>query len=290
MQLLLLMYQREQNLPTWQMFEGSVSVLNEEAGGTSFSLLARVVLGDCLKAEFPHMNQMYKMTRQYSKVTDEIVGEQGRSRRHHGYTLLNDKNQEILTVGVFMLEKIRAITLNSFTEYTGQPKPKNPAYDVNANLTQPYTKEHRFWIPDIIPLCLRTMAKYREACTGTWAEASGLHEFWPTFHNPLRVAAVQGNHQLVMEERERRNRIASGAADGEEFKDEDTEDDDDSEYEDAVVRVPGGAIQKKGSQPPKSSTPAVQPPAKKPGKVAAPRAPVKEKKAPPKKKGRSSKM
>jgi hypothetical protein len=57
------------------------------------------------------------------------------------------------------------------------------------------------------------MSKYRQACTGTWAEESELHQYWPSFHNLLRVAAIQGDHQAVMVERERMNRIASGGAD-----------------------------------------------------------------------------
>jgi hypothetical protein len=247
MQLLLLMYQKSRNLPTWKMFLGSVSVYNEEAGETSFSILSRVVLGDCLKSDFEHMDKQYKLTRQYALVTEEIKTEQSRTNRKHGFVTLTAKGVEIVTVAAFMLEKIRAITLNSFTCYTGAPKAKNPAYDMNANLTKAYTDENRFWIPDIVPLCLRTMVKYRQACTGTWAFDSGLHRIWPKFHNPLRVAVITGDHAAVMAGRDRLARIASGSADHEDVEQESTEEDDDSEYEEPVVRVPGKAIQDKRS-------------------------------------------
>ena len=236
MQLLLLLYQKRVNLPTWQMAVGSISVFNEEAGETSFSRLAQVVLGDTLKADFEHMDKMYKLTREYATTSDVYREEQGRTKRKNGYYLLTDKNTEKATVAMFMLEKIRAITLNNFTEYQGEAKKNNPAYVPNANLTQPYVKQHRFWVANVLPQALNTMAQYRKACTGTWAKEAGLHLLWPSFDNELRVLAVQGNQEALMEARERRDR---GNDDDVDYKHEATEEDEDSSEEDEAPVLRG---------------------------------------------------
>ena len=62
MQLLNLMYQREHNLPSWQMFSRSTAVFNEEVGEHSFSILSRLVLGDTTKCSFAHMDTMYALS------------------------------------------------------------------------------------------------------------------------------------------------------------------------------------------------------------------------------------
>ena len=61
MHLLILLYQRKHNLPTWQMYTMSASVFNEEVGEMSLSVLGRVTLGDTLKSDFEYMNKMYAL-------------------------------------------------------------------------------------------------------------------------------------------------------------------------------------------------------------------------------------
>ena len=96
MQLLLLMYQKKNESPQWKMLVGSVSVYNEEAGESSFSVLSRVCLGDTLKSDFKHMDKMYQLTRQYSVLSDSIQDEKGRSKRENGFLLLTDRLTEVL--------------------------------------------------------------------------------------------------------------------------------------------------------------------------------------------------
>ena len=127
MQLLILMYQKEKNLPTWQMFMGSPSVFNEEAGEMSFSVLARCCLGDTTRMMFEHMSNMYKLTG-LSETTDVLRTELGRVRQSNGYYSLDNKGVAVQTVITFMQESIRALKFNVFRHFTGSLKNDNPAY------------------------------------------------------------------------------------------------------------------------------------------------------------------
>jgi hypothetical protein len=71
---------------------------------------------------------------------------------------------------------------------------------------------------------------------------SNLHRLWPSFHNRMRVAAIQGDHAVIMAEREKRLRITNGIPVDEDVKEANTEEDDDSDFDEPVVRVPGKAI------------------------------------------------
>ena len=199
MQLLILMYQKKEDLPQWRMLVGSVSVYNEEAGELSFSVLSRVVLGDNLKAKFEHMDKMYKLTRTYAASSDLLREEMQRTKRKNGYYMLTHKHVEVRTVTTFMLEKIRALTLNVFTEYTGPTRGKdsknNPAYLPNANLHQKYTSLQRLWLKDIIGSANNTMRAYQKACSGTWAKDVAIHTVFPGFDNPMRVAALADSYE-----------------------------------------------------------------------------------------------
>jgi hypothetical protein len=199
MQLILLMHQEKNKLPQWDMLKKSIAVFNEEAGELSFSVLSRVVLGDNMKANFQHMDKMYRLTRAYASTSDEIRNGQGRTRRKNGHYLLTDKDTEVLTVAAFMLETIRAITNNTFTQYTGKAAKKNPAFVANANLTEPFTSTEKFWQQDVVTTGMLTMKKYIGACSSTWALDKQLHRDWPSFNNPMRVAVLQENYHALME-------------------------------------------------------------------------------------------
>ena len=104
MQLLLLMHQRQYDLPTWRMFVTSPAVFNEEIGEMSFAQLSRCVLGDTTKAKFQHMHTQYKLTNLYAATTDTLRAEQGRTPRKSGYYSLHKKKKEVRMVTAFMQE------------------------------------------------------------------------------------------------------------------------------------------------------------------------------------------
>ena len=69
---MLLMHQRQFDLPTWRMFVTSPAVFNEEIGEMSFAQLSRCVLGDTNKAKFQHVHTQYKLTNLYAATTDTL--------------------------------------------------------------------------------------------------------------------------------------------------------------------------------------------------------------------------
>jgi hypothetical protein len=76
MQLLNMLYQRHQNLPSWQMFMMSTAVFNEEVGEHSFSILSRIVLGDTIKCSFTHMNRLYALVNAYRANIEDMTSDQ----------------------------------------------------------------------------------------------------------------------------------------------------------------------------------------------------------------------
>ena len=199
MQLLILMYQKEKNLPSWQMFMGSPSVFNEEAGEMSFSVLARCCLGDTTKMMFEHMSNMYKLTSLYAETTDVLRTELGRVRKENGYYSLDNKGVEVQTVITFMQESIRALKFNVFRHFTGPLKNDNPAYNPGSGQSELYKSDKVMWIKDVKDIATSWMYKYEAAYSGTWAKDNGLHKILPLYDNDRRVAALSGTHASAHE-------------------------------------------------------------------------------------------
>jgi hypothetical protein len=70
--LLVLVYECDLKLPSWQMFRHNFQVYNEEAGEMSFGLLARCVLGDTLQSKFDHLNDMYTLIHTYRSIDADV--------------------------------------------------------------------------------------------------------------------------------------------------------------------------------------------------------------------------
>ena len=190
MQLLLLMHQRQYDLPIWRMFVTSPAVFNEEIGEMSFAQLSRCVLGDTTKAKFQHMHTQYKLTTLYAATTDTLRTEQGRTPRKSGYYMLHKKKKEVLMVTTFMQETITALRFRCFQVYTGPTNKDNPNYLYTLTPKfDKYTDTTVMWIKDIKPLAEKWMEDYQTKCTGTWAKDAGIHLVLPAFDNAVRVAA-----------------------------------------------------------------------------------------------------
>jgi hypothetical protein len=88
MQLLNMLHQKHHNLPSWQMFEKSTAVYNEEVGEASFSILSRLVLGDTTKCSFSHMDIMYGLIHTYRANNSDMSSDQYRkTRTSKGFSL-----------------------------------------------------------------------------------------------------------------------------------------------------------------------------------------------------------
>jgi hypothetical protein len=240
LQLLLLMHQRQFDLPTWRMFVTSPAVFNEEIGEMSFAQLSRCVLGDTVKAKFQHMHTQYKLTNLYSATTDTLRTEQGRTARKSGYYSLRKKKKEVRMVVAFMQETINAIRFKVFQVYTGEANKDNPNYLYSLTPKfEKYTDTSVMWIKDIKPLAGKWMEDYQKKCTGTWAKQAGIHLVLPAFDNEARVAAKSvppsRAHQAALAvraiaEKKSQSVSSSESEDSDEGADPDLEDD----YSDAA--------------------------------------------------------
>ena len=189
MQILILMYQKEKNLPSWQMFMGSSAVFNEEALEMSFSVLSRC-LGDTTKMMFEHMSSMYKLTGLYAETTDVLRTELGRVRKQNGYYSLDNKVVEVQTVVTFMQESIRALKFNVFRHFTGPLKNDNPAYIPGSGQSEVYKSDKVMWIKDVKDIATSWMYKYEASYSGTWAKDSGLHKILPLYDNAALLLSL----------------------------------------------------------------------------------------------------
>ncbi len=68
MEACLLVYQKKNDLPMWQMFQSGLSSFNEEAGEMSFAMLARSVRVDTCQEYLAHLKKMYAMIHSYAGV------------------------------------------------------------------------------------------------------------------------------------------------------------------------------------------------------------------------------
>ena len=108
---------------TWRLLEGNVNLFNEEYGEMFFSILSRAVLGDHIKANFDHMDKIYKLLPVYRDVKDEIQSETNPSSNsiNWHYTIPAD-SREVSATSFFFERTIRQIMSNSYKSYRSKTK------------------------------------------------------------------------------------------------------------------------------------------------------------------------
>ena len=71
-QILIVIYQKTNNLPSWKMLKSSLSVFNEESGELMFSILARCSLGESGRNSFEYMEKIYTLLHTYRAVDEDM--------------------------------------------------------------------------------------------------------------------------------------------------------------------------------------------------------------------------
>ena len=85
-QLLILEYWRQSDYYAVQLMMANTSIVNEELGEATFSLLARAVLGDSCRSDFQHMRKLFKLIPIYREIKDDLSDQQGKKNSinwHH---------------------------------------------------------------------------------------------------------------------------------------------------------------------------------------------------------------
>ena len=205
MQLLNLMYQRENNLPSWQMFSKSTAVFNEEVGEHSFSILSRLVLGDTTKCSFAHMDMMYALIHTYRANNEDIMNDELRKARPHKRYSLHKKHATLDAIRAFMLHVIRQVKADTYKVYPGKPDKHNPAFKsaaVASALMIGRVATKSMWdLANVIPLNTQINKMRKEARAtymGDWAGKYCIEQ-WPEMKSFVADAPVAVGAPLAIE-------------------------------------------------------------------------------------------
>jgi hypothetical protein len=231
MHLLILLYQRKHNLPTWQMYTMSASVFNEEVGEISLSVLGRVTLGDTLKSDFEYMSKMYSLQHQYRAVADDVRKDEGRKRRnpHNDYKL--DKRVLAQTkVTAFMLDAIVKIEAGTYQVYTGKREKTNPAYFKDAVADTETRKEPNNTIPlwaghssnekKLVVILEKNKKKAMKKYCGDWGKRK-IADIWPEMDNvPVLATGKAATKAAAADVAMQSANMGRGRSDSEESEDE----------------------------------------------------------------------
>lgn len=212
MQLLNLLYQREHNLPSWQMYSRSTAVYNEEVGEHSFSILSRLVLGDTTKCSFAHMDMMYALIHTYRANNEDIMNDQYRKARPHKRYSIDKKHATLDAIRAFMLHVIRQVKADSFKVYSGKADKHNPMFksakEASAALMIRSETTKSMWdLANEIPLNnqINNMRKQARATyMGDWGGKYCIEQ-WPEMKSFVADAPVASGAPLAIERLEDEN-------------------------------------------------------------------------------------
>ena len=151
MQLLIVLYQKKKNLPSWRMLSAELSMFNEEAGEITFSQLARSCVGDTQKRKFAHMNRLYKLLHIYGDVEEDQLHDLGGDTQHFSSRRkVNPAGEEVQAVSAFIKGKLRELKAQQYLQYDGQPKSYLNRRHAMQNL-KPIGVRTAFWMDDMVP-------------------------------------------------------------------------------------------------------------------------------------------
>lgn len=151
MQLLVLIHQKKNNTPAYQMLANNLAVFNEEAGEMCFSVLARCVLGDSMKSKFEHLNSMYTLLHTYMAIADDIVDDQDMAGPSRNWRKrIDPEGEEVTAVKAWFKMTLRRIKHNNFRQYDGTPNSYQSAAAAAKHMTQRTSAGHMFHMPTIL--------------------------------------------------------------------------------------------------------------------------------------------
>lgn len=137
-QLLILEYWRKSGYYACDMMAANTSIINEELGEATFSLLGRAVLGDTCRSDFQYMRGVYKLISTYRDVKDDVSVQQGKKDTINWHHRINDDDEAVLSTKVFFNRLIRGVKDNSYRSYNGYPDSFASQLKAQSNLTEEY--------------------------------------------------------------------------------------------------------------------------------------------------------
>jgi hypothetical protein len=99
--------------------KNNMGIFNEELGEITFSILAQKVLGDNVKDDFAHMNNIFSLLPLYRDVKDDVMADQNILHSLSGRHKIDPNGEEIHATVAFFRRTIRQITSNTHRSYDG---------------------------------------------------------------------------------------------------------------------------------------------------------------------------
>ena len=195
----LLQYHKRNNTTFHQMISSNFSILDEEPGEISFSILSRFVLGDHQKCKFNHVSKAYTMLNAYRHAVEQLVGEDIQMRRKSKYEIKPDSD-EVQLVQSCLRTKLLQARRNVMTEYDGSLVGWKNLIQANQHQVQTRTAVLKFK-SDIIPECDKQWTYVTRHMLGIYF--LGHHaDIWPEVNNDPQVGVSEEMvdiplHQLI---------------------------------------------------------------------------------------------
>ena len=120
-QLLILEYWRQSGYYAVQLMVANTSIVNEELGEATFSLLARAVLGDSCRSDFQHMRKLFKLIPIYREIKDDLSDQQGKKNSINWHHRIHADDEAVNSTIVFFNRLIRGVKANWYKSYNGLP-------------------------------------------------------------------------------------------------------------------------------------------------------------------------
>ena len=111
-QLLILEYWRRTEYYAVHLMAINTSIVNEELGEATFSLLGRAVLGDSCRSDFQHMRRIFKLIPIYREIKDDLHDQQGKKNTINWHHRIGTDDEAVNSTQVFFNRLIRGVKAN----------------------------------------------------------------------------------------------------------------------------------------------------------------------------------
>ena len=171
-----------QSLPAFDVLSNCFSLLNEEVGEMSFSVLARLVYSKAHEVKLDVVNRLFVLVHEYAALDNDILADVDSRGMRNGYTKINFESETSKAVTAFFQTMMRQIKFNQFKIYTGEPKFGNPVFlptrKENIVIWKQRPVKEKAWIDDIIPVLEYTFKKLK---TSMSKPVKHVFTDWPEF-------------------------------------------------------------------------------------------------------------
>lgn len=192
-----------EDLPAFDVMNNCFSLLNEEVGEMSFSVLARLVYSKSHEVNLDLVNRLFVLVHEYAALDSDILADVDNRGMRNGFTKINFGSKTATAVTAFYQTMIRQIKFNQFKIYTGEPKFGNPVFlptrkaEIVIWKTRPV--KEAAWIDDINPVLEYTFRKLKKSMS---KPVNNLKTDWPEFatlNDQSPVDLYEKGHMLRME-------------------------------------------------------------------------------------------